>query len=278
MPLVTSLVAGGLTGLGLYAALVEPRRPQLTHRELRVPRWPAALDGYTILHLSDLHTRGSGPLERFVQSLPDRLPLPDLVAVTGDFAEGQANLAACLAALRPLRARQGCYAVLGNNDFVPRSYRTALTDGLAAQGIRVLEDQCVRLGEGDAAFALGGLLYYFVWKTARQFTYPVAEVFRDAPDGLPRVLLAHSPDPLPEAAAAGVSLLLAGHTHGGQMCLPGGHPPYCNLYRPELRPHLSGVTRRDETVLFVSRGLGLSAPLFRLFCRPEAALLTLRSA
>ncbi|MCC7493712.1 MAG: metallophosphoesterase [Fimbriimonadaceae bacterium] len=271
------LVAAGLAavaGLAGYGAWVEPRRIEVTRHLLRPPRWPVGLDGLSILHLSDLHTRGRGPVEAYLARLADALPVPDLVVATGDFAEGPDRIAPCCAALAAVPARYGRYAVLGNNDYAPQAHHLRLLDGLTAAGYRVLLDQHDSLELPGGRLRIGGLHYYFVRFTARRFRYPVGELFGTA-DGAARLLLSHSPDALPEAAAAGVDLMLSGHTHGGQICLPGGRPVHSNLYRRVGRSYLQGEWHRESTLLYVSRGLGMSDPRLRLWCRPEVAWLTI---
>ncbi len=268
------LAAGG--ALFGYAAGVEPRRFEVTWRELPLPRWPDSLDGFTILHLTDFHSRGPGPLEAFVAGLPALVGEPDLIALTGDFAETDAGLSACLASLAPLRARYGMFAALGNNDLRPRRRLATVMRGLAALDVRVLGGESVRIETDRGAFLLGGLLYYWVRRIAHRFVYPVGQVFAAAGDE-PRVLLCHTPDAVPEAAAAGVELMLAGHTHGGQVCLPGGRPLRNHLYRFEPGTYDRGLYRIDGMALYVNRGLGVSGWRLRTWCRPEAALLTLRA-
>lgn len=255
---------------------LDPYRFDLTRLELRPRGWPAALDGFTILHLSDLHTRQTGPVEAFVKQLGRQVGQPDLLVVTGDFAESVAAVGPCLEALGEVTARYGRFAVLGNNDLAPRALREALATQLPAAGLRVLRDESVRIDTGHGAFWLGGILYYFVRRTIQTFVFPVARAFEGALPGEPRILLAHSPDAIVEAAEEGVCLMLSGHTHGGQICLPGGIPVHSNLYRFRFR-YLRGLHRRGATLLYVNRGLGLSPPQIRVWCRPEAAYLTLRS-
>jgi len=266
-------VAGSLLS---YASLIEPRWFELTELELRLPRWPAALDGYTILQLSDFHTRRVSHVERHIAELADTLPAPDLLCLTGDLAESERALAACRTAIEPWAGRQATYAVLGNNDYAPVAKQNTLRAMLAEFGVTLLEDQAVVLGPADGRFALGGLRYYFVRRSYRRFSYPVAKTFADVPAELPRILLSHSPESMPEAALAGVDLVLSGHTHGGQVCWPGGDPFIVNVSRPEAMRYSRGLHRRADTWLYVNRGLGSSTAPVRLFSRPEILRLTLR--
>lgn len=270
------LLAAGAAGLGAYSAWVEPRWVAVTCRELVLPHWPAGLDGLSILHLSDLHTRCDGPVERFLRRLPERLPEPDLVLLTGDLVEHEDAVGTCLQVLAGLPARYGRFAVYGNNDLYPENIAVALSDGLARIGISVLSGESRRVLCGELPVWVGGFAYYHVGED-EPFVYPVADTFAAATPGEPRILLSHAPDAILEAADQGVDLMLSGHTHGGQVCLPGGVAVHRRLDRTALRGYVKGFHQHGRTGLYVSRGLGLSPPLFRLFCRPEVAWLRLRS-
>ena len=270
------LAAGGLLAAFLYySGRVEPRRFGVRRVELRLPRWPAALDGLTILHIADLHTRRAGPAEAFVSSLASALPEPDLVVFTGDFAEGARGIAPCLAAIAPLRARLGKFAVLGNNDLHSAAWRETLVQGLAAQSVRVLENEQVRVVDGETGCGLAGLRYVNLLRQPKGYRAPTDWVARGAE---PLVLLTHSPDLAPEAAAAGADLILAGHTHGGQLCLPGGRALHINLSRFSPPHFTRGVYAQDGATVFICAGLGMTWPPLRAWCPPEVALLTLRPA
>ena len=273
LSLLPTVVGGWLT----YATVIEPRWFDLAEIELRLPRWPAALDGLTILQLSDFHARRPGPVEAWCASLAERLPTPDLLCLTGDFAEYQAALEACRAAIQPLGATLGKFAVFGNNDYQPRAKHLALRSLLDELEVRPLDDEAVILERAGAPFAVGGLQFYFVRRIEQRFVYPVAKAFEQVPAGLPRLLLSHTPEALPEAALANVDLVLAGHTHGGQVCWPGGIPIHQNMSRPSTNYCDRGLHRRGGTWSYTSRGLGASTVPLRFWSRPEAVWLTLRS-
>lgn len=273
--LSAALVAALLALLVLYA-IVERYRFQLTRLELYLPNWPEILDGLTILHLTDFHTRRDGPAEAFVRALADDLEPPDLVVLTGDYAEGRSGLPHFLDAVSALPARLGRYAVLGNNDLAGPAQRDATIAALTGAGIEVLSDRSVRIEAHDAAFVLAGLQFEHVRRAAGHHHYDVAALFDDE-DPAPRLLLSHSPDPVPEAAVAGVVLMLCGHTHGGQICLPGGRPVQNNLYRFRPPNFTRGLYQVGDLTVYVNRGLGTTTPCLRTWCPPEAALITLRA-
>jgi len=265
-----------MLGLTLHGALREAWRFGVTRVDLELPDWPAALDELTILHLSDLHCRGGQRVERYLATLPRAIGTPDVVVYTGDFCEGSGPINACAAALTPLHGRLGQFAVLGNNDCHSAAHTQALVEALTAAGVEFLHDTARILSHGGAEFALGGLAWVSLRRQDTAYRLPVTETFADTGD-LPRILLAHSPDAMPEAVEAGVDLLLAGHTHGGQICLPGGRALHNNLYRFGPPSYTRGLYREGRTALLVSAGLGMTWPCVRLCCPPEALLITLRS-
>lgn len=268
-------LAGG--ALVYYATCVEPRRFGITRLELQPTDWPAELDGFTILHLSDLHTRGRGPGEAFLASLPEQLGELDLVLCSGDFAESLKSLPACLEPLAGLTAKHGKYAVFGNNDIDDPELCEALGSGLAEAGFTILDDTAVRLEHDGRGCWLGGFGFRYLKQRPYRYSFPLKALFGAAPDHEPRLLLAHTSDLLPEAAGAGVALLLCGHTHGGQVCRPNGRPFRTHLFRFNCPAFASGLYDVDGLLLYVNRGVGTTALPIRTWCPPEAALLTLRA-
>lgn len=224
--------------------------------------------------------RGPGPPERFLARA--RGLQADLTVCTGDFIAGPSGLERACAALREFCKERAVYAVPGNHEYsyygfrlpgqrwnVKRKLDTGqVFQALEQAGLRLLVNRCVALERGGASFTLAG----------------VGDVFHDAHDlgaaldGArgPVVLLCHSPDPLDEAASRGVSLMLSGHTHGGQVRIPLLGAPMTGTRKP-LRPP-SGIHRLGQTVMHVSPGLGLTFLPLRLFARPEVTLLELRPA
>jgi len=265
----------------LVAALLRPLLPlaglggraranaldvRLVRHRFDFPALPAAFDGYRILQLSDLHL-GSGadvlaPLGRLLDGLEI-----DLVALTGDYRFGYSMPAA--PTLRPLlhllgglRPRDGIAAVLGNHD------SHDMLPLLEAGGVRVLANETLALRRGEATLSLTGLddVHSFLTEAAR------AELARAHPGF--RVALVHSPELADEAAAAGIRLQLSGHTHGGQICPPGGRPVVTQLCR--LTQLAAGPWRYEGLQGVTSRGVGHSGLPARFNCPAEAELIVLR--
>jgi len=242
-----------------------PPFPVETH-ELRLASLPAALEGLRLLHLSDLHIRRlclrSGLVGRTLAALP-RVPV-DLVALTGDYADRPGHEQAALRTLRALasawRSRHGAVAVFGNHD-------TALMRRLAGTvpGVRCIEAGAIDLP--DLPLRILGA------------SYPedlfAAALERSADDRF-EVALVHDPVAAIAAAELRVPLVLAGHTHGGQVRVSARAIPHTSSDLPASLA--SGVLRIDGTTCCISRGLGDAMLPLRLNCPPHAPLYVLRRA
>jgi predicted MPP superfamily phosphohydrolase len=238
-------------------------RVDLYEHVLRLPRLPAALDGLTILHLSDLHLKGT-PDRNFFRAVMDRCAAwkPDLVAITGDIADSVHHQKWIIPVLGRLSWKVAGLAILGNHDYWydPPFIRRRL-DRL---GFHYLGNGWRQLTVRGEPFIVIGQEY--------PWTRPGPDL-SGCPDGPFRLLLSHTPDNVRWARRARVDLMLAGHVHGGQLRLPGiGSILVPSIYG---RKYDEGFFDESPTLLYVSRGLAGEQPL-RLFCRPEVALLTLR--
>lgn len=221
----------------------------------------------TIVQLSDLHMQGRRDVLRlkYALELVER-EHPDAVVLTGDFVREdatQVNLATPL--LTGLSAPLGSYAVLGNHDLW--TDRHVVTEGLRSAGIKVLDNEGVVLSNGEAALYLAGL------DDAWSGTSDLAAATEGNTTGLPVVMLIHEPDlGEPFVRAGSVWLQLSGHSHGGQVRVPGRGalilPDYAQQYD-------QGLYSVDDGWLYVNRGLGTTTVPIRLGCRPEVTVLTL---
>jgi hypothetical protein len=263
------LTAWGLKGLGLWRrGLANALDLRLTRLRFRLPRLPSAFDGLRVLFLSDLHLDGLAGLTGRLLELVEGLH-PDLCLLGGDYrfrvrGASQAahlRLARLLAALRP---PLGVAAVLGNHDF-------AETGGaLESWGAAVLRNQSLALERGGARLWLAGVddPHYYA---ADDLPAALAGI----PAGQCRLLLAHSPELAAQAAAAGVDLYLCGHTHAGQVRLPGLGPLVANAACP--RRLLAGAWRWGAMPGYTTSGVGCTLLPVRFGCRGEAALITLEA-
>jgi predicted MPP superfamily phosphohydrolase len=240
----------------------------LTRHTVVSDRLPAAFDGFKILHLSDLHFRGPSPRGWLMLRAAEQAA-PDIIVITGDLVGGHRGLLEASGLLRCLARRWPTYVVLGNADL-----RTARADALAASwsalGARVLVNQGAPVERRGEQIWLAGVNDSH---TGRDF---LESALAGAGERDFVIALSHSPDLALRPEAAAVDLILAGHTHGGQIVLPRIGPLYARC-RLGLR-YASGLRRLDGTQIFVSRGAGSSRLQLRLHCPPEAAVVTLTRA
>ena len=256
-----ALVAGAA---GVGSAL---RPPRLRRVEIPLTRWPASLDGFRILQISDVHI---GPLldRRFSEQLVSRVNAldPDLVAVTGDLVDGSVrHLAREVEPFGRLRARHGVYFVTGNHDHY--SGADVWVSHLRSLGLRPLRNERVCIRVGEAAFDLIGVDdHRGDWRDGGGEDLPRALEGRDSTR--PAVLLAHDPSTFKRASMQGIDLQLSGHTHGGQIW------PFGMLVRLVI-PFVAGRYSKNGAQLYVSRGTGFWGPPMRILAPAEITELTL---
>lgn len=232
-----------------------------------VPGLPVETDGLRIAHVSDLHLQRIGRLESCAQQLLLGLDY-DVLVCTGDLEHGtksgQVAGSLCRQFFEPLAARSACLAVLGNHD------AEQLAD-VASRTLTFLRDEWLRIDVGGGAVVFAGL------NQAGDREGDLDRALADAPADLPIVLLAHYPSTVYRVRDERVSLVLAGHTHGGQIRLPWIGCVWAHDRIPlRLARGLHVVNGR---YLHVCAGLGVSSPVrARFLCPPEIAILTLRSA
>ena len=257
--------AGALGAAGMaYMTRFEPARPTIEHVTLRLPNLPRALDGLRIGQISDTHLGTKYSVQNLIWAIEQfQHEQPELIAITGDLAGNRKSIPEIAPLFGRLRAPLGIYAVPGNHD-----YWEGLADinaALSVIGIPFLMNQHRQLRWNGVDFWLAGV--DDLWDGHLNFAAARAGI----PDGGFAILLAHSPDVADEAAQYDFALQLSGHTHGGHLRLPKLGP----FARPRFGTrYVMGHYQVDQMQLYVSRGLGGEA--LRLFCRPEAAIFTLR--
>jgi uncharacterized protein len=261
-------LAAGVLALGAGITAVRGR-PRLVRRTVRIENLPPELDGYRIGHLSDVHCGAETPgtrVERWVRRL-NALDL-DLVAVTGDLiTRGDSHVDVVARALGGLRARDGVFACMGNHDyFTDGADGNRLARALEDNGLAVLRNRGVTVR--DKLFVAG---VDDTW-TSRD---DMNAALRDRPPAMPVVLLAHDPDLYPQAQARDVDLTLSGHTHGGQIAVPGVRRLSLARF---ITQFTAGLYRQGRSTLYVNRGAGTTGPPVRLGAPAELAVLTLRRA
>jgi hypothetical protein len=260
------LVATGvglITGRVGYGVAVERHRVRLDERPLAVVGLPPALDGLRVGLITDVHLSAMVPADDVVQAVTLLATArPDVVALGGDYVtDADTTRAAPVAELlAPLAATpHGAFAILGNHDddrVVPAA--------LAARGFTVLRDQRTRITLRGESIDLVGLRYW---------TRRLPDITRIVKGSGPTtIMLAHDPRRLREAATLDVQLVLAGHTHGGQVVLPG-----IGAVAAQRFPVIAGEGTDGHCTLFVSRGVGTVFVPLRINCPPEVSVLVLRA-
>jgi predicted MPP superfamily phosphohydrolase len=249
--------AAGVT----YGTAVERHRIGMTTASLPVTGLPPALDGLRIGLITDIHHSRLVPAIDVIAALELAMSAhPDFIVLGGDYVTfgDRAFVGPVAELLGTLRAPHGVFAILGNHDD-DRDMPAAL----AGKGFIVLKDQRTKLTIHGETLTLAGIRFW----TRRPEN--IARVVKGA-DGTV-LLLAHDPRRLTEAAMLDVPAVLSGHTHGGQIVVPG-----VGAIARRSFPVLSGLGQQNETSIFVSRGVGTVYVPVRINCPPEIALVTLR--
>ena len=259
---VHSVIKVGLRLIGLYGrARRNTQRIEVRENYLRFRDLPPAFDGFTILQISDLHADMNGPaMARLAEMLPELRY--DLCVLTGDYrGKTYGPFEDALRKLRDIRTHLvgPVYGVLGNHDSI------RMVPELEQMGIRMLLNESVAIRRGERAIHIAGIddaHYYLVDNIEKS----AAEIDFDAFS----ILLSHTPEIYRQAAHAGFRLILSGHTHGGQLCLPGSVPVTLDSNLP--RKYGAGAWEYAGMAGYTSVGVGTSIVAVRLNCPPEITL------
>ncbi|MFE4713496.1 metallophosphoesterase [Paenibacillus sp. NPDC056722] len=266
--------AAAVVGAGLltggYSWLAEPRWLEVTRLELPLAGLPGAFAGLKVVHFSDTHlgfNKDASDITRLVSHI--READPDLICFTGDIVDSNpGDLTESVPVLAELKAPLGKYAILGNHDYKNTDKVTGL---LKSAGFQVLRNESMLIKRGGAVMAITGLDDLLHGKPDPE------AALQGVPPGTFTLLLMHEPDYADTAEDYPFHLQLSGHSHGGQIRLPVvGAPftPYGSL------KYISGLyyTENKRMPVYVNRGFGETYMPFRLLCRPELTVLTLRQA
>jgi uncharacterized protein len=233
---------------------------QVTEHHMELESFPEAFRGFHIVHLTDIHHGLYFPAEalRAVVELTNELE-PDLVAVTGDFVtRSRAYIEPAAEILGGIRAREGTFAVLGNHDF--RVGADEIARALDRHGIELLRNRHTRLRRRGQTFYLAGIDDF-------RYRADLSSAMRGVPRDASTVLLSHNPRIIADAAEMGISLVLSGHTHGGQVLLPLIGGIYGRTGR--WKRFKSGRDSLGPTQIYVSRGVGTVVLPLRYGCPAE---------
>jgi predicted MPP superfamily phosphohydrolase len=258
-----------MAALTIWAFFIEPNRLIVRHQTIQISGWPKELSGIRIAVISDIHA-GS----RFIDD--DKLRLivrrtnelqPSLIVILGDYMTRDTNPPESFAPiLKNLSAPLGVYSVLGNHDWWFDGKR--VSEALEANGIRVLEDESTELRLATGSFWLVGLAD--LWTRPQRIEETIAQI----PHGRPIIAITHNPDIFPRIPPR-VQLLLAGHTHGGQVRFPFiGTVVQASDYGER---YVRGHVFEQNHHLFVTTGIGTSIVPVRFAVPPEIVMLTIES-
>lgn len=262
-----ALVATSGAALG-WGTLVERFDWRIEEVPVRVARLPRALDGYTIVQISDVHVGtfiGERELRRGVELI--RRARADLVVVTGDIVDhDRAYVPLAARTFGDLRARDGVVCIPGNHDYYTGA--SAVLDGMRRGGVEVLLNRARPIGAATSGLWIAGVDDMHGASARDRHGPDLAPVLQGVPDDDAIVLLAHQP-PYVERALGRVDLQLSGHTHGGQIN-PGFSPAKL------VMRYVAGLYRPDErTQLYVNRGFGTAGPPTRVLAPPEITKIVL---
>lgn len=260
--------SGGLTGLGLWSARKTPSARPI---EIRVSGLDPVFDGFRIVQITDLHI-GATVKRQFVEDVvcaANELE-SDLIAITGDLVDGSVlRLRDDVAPLGGLAAPFGTYFVTGNHEYYSgvdqwvSFFRDEFGWNVLLNEHRVVERHGARL-------VVAGITDFSRRNAMNPHRSNPAAAVLGAPKGVPQILLAHQPMSIHAAARAGVDVQLSGHTHGGQFF------PW-NLVVYMVQPYVSGLSRHENTQIYVSRGTGYWGPPLRVGAPSEITVITLRT-
>ncbi|MCK1420276.1 MULTISPECIES: metallophosphoesterase [unclassified Bradyrhizobium] len=262
------IIRNVLKATGLYwRARQNAERILVKRNEMRFKTLPPLFEGFTILHVSDLHVdMNEGAMNRLIELVGEMQY--DVCVLTGDYRGrtfGPFQLALDGVARLGAHLKQPIYAVLGNHDTIQ------MVPGLEAIGIRVLLNECETIVRKDERIFLAGIDDAHFFRVDN-----IEKAALSIPRGEFSILLSHTPEVYRQAAHANFDLMLSGHTHGGQICLPGSIPIKLEAVLP--RRMGAGPWQYGYMTGYTSVGAGSSVVPVRLNCPPEVTLHHLRRA
>ncbi len=263
-----ALIQRVLKVLGLYwRGRRNAARVEVKYNPIAFENLPPNFDGFTILHITDIHVEIShAAIRRIIEHLPSLHY--DICVLTGDYRNRtHGPYHATLEGLKALRThlKHPVYGVLGNHDTIH------MVPGMEEMGIQLLLNECETIVRGDQRIHLAGVddAHYYRMDN-------IDKASAQIPAGEFSILLSHTPEIYRNAAHAGFDLMLSGHTHGGQICLPGSIPI---ILDSDLPRHMgAGAWRHHDMVGYTSRGAGACIVPVRINCPPEITLHQLKRA
>ena len=255
-----------------YSFIFEPNNIQIERISVKIENLPESFDNIKIVHLTDFHSDGFSKREKRVLKILENID-PDLIFITGDFIDHSSkDLESCEKFWSELSGRyQGkVFGVLGNHEHWIKSPNITAIEGLLEKnGIPILNNENKKIFQGDEFIYLLGVDD----PDSKKDDLPKAMIGTE--ENISKILLAHSPDIIDNLQGEKVDLILAGHTHGGQIVIPFVKPFW--VPTENHGKYVSGLFRVNDTNLYVNRGIGLSPALpIRFNCSPEITVIKLK--
>jgi uncharacterized protein len=249
-------IGAAASSVGWYSGFYEPTNIEIVRRIVNVPGLPTRLSGLTAVQVSDLHLVHTGEVHvKMVEQV--QTLRPDVIFVTGDLVDDQSAVADAVGLLQNLSPPRGIWAVAGNWDHTANAV-DALSTSFEKVGMHFLVNESRQLEEG-------------LWIVGVDDPSTASDNLDDALTGVPgsahRILLAHSPDIVDSLERARFDLILAGHTHGGQINLPMASGGW--VKNGPTRQYLQGLFHVNGSPMYVNRGIGVTHIPIRLGARPE---------
>jgi len=265
--LKSAFSSGAIILAGSYPVFIERNIVQVNRYMIPVPNLPLSFHGFTLAHLTDIHL-GFLVSEAFVEEIVQRTNSlnTDAIVCTGDYVHNRnttEEIDKVWPILSRLSARHGVYSVLGNHDHWADNNRSLYWLERSGQNIR---HQCKAIYKGRDRILIGGAGDFWGDKLN------IDKAFSSSDQGDCRILLAHNPDSVDTEFETPLSLVLSGHTHGGQVVIPFLGAPKLPV---ENKAYSSGLIATSKTPLFISRGIGWAIVPVRFNCYPEIAVLEL---
>jgi uncharacterized protein len=271
-----------------YAYFVEPHRLVVNYHEIEIEGWDPAFDGLKIVALSDIHAGSHAVDEAKLRQIVETVNTldADLVVMLGDFVSTARDRKSVFMPpkviadnLRGMKAHYGVYAVLGNHDGWHGD--ESVREALLGAGYRVLENQLISIDRNGSKMRILGLKDHMKLDSWRTFDHTVRLAVRDHGGAGQILVLEHSPDIFQvlnyhKTLGDDFKLMLAGHTHGGQIWLPIVGSPF--VPSSFGQKYNAGHIREEGRDMFVTTGIGTSLLPFRFMMPPEIAVITVRSA
>lgn len=268
--ILKGLAASGLAGIAAssgYARFIEPFNYEITYTEIPIRDLPTEFDGFRLVQITDLHHSRIVPLEEIARVIDLVRGLDgEMIVLTGDYTTARRRyIEPCAELLRELSAPEGVWAVLGNHDHYTDPELTARA--LARAKINVLNNANTLIRRKTATLQLIGIDDWSWGAT------DWARAFKGVDRVRPLILLSHQPRVFDMEETRGVSLILSGHTHGGQVSFPliGAPARFAQEFR-----YIAGLYERNGTKMYVSRGTGMVGIPVRIGARPEISVISLR--